>query len=89
LGTELNTKGAWAIKPQFAEAGNFSEGLAAVKRQRLKQDDEFKYPKFTYPGWGYIDRNGDDVHQAFAGARFVAEKSLAVSASEHVRFVQT
>ena len=36
----INAKGEWAIKPQFAEAGNFSEGLAAVKRQRLKQDDE-------------------------------------------------
>ena len=68
----INTKGEWGIKPQFAEAGNFSEGLAAVKRQRLKQDDEFKYPKFTYPGWGYIDRNGTLVvpFQYYGGTDF-------------------
>jgi hypothetical protein len=36
----ISTKGEWTIKAQFAEAGNFSEGLAAVKRQRLQQDDQ-------------------------------------------------
>src|SRR5260370_4937845 len=54
----ISTKGEWAIKPQFAEAGNFSEGLAAVTRQRLQQDAKVKHPKFTYPGGGYIDKNG-------------------------------
>lgn len=68
----INTKGEWAIKPQYAEGGNFSEGLAAVKRQRLKQDDESKYPKFTYPGWGYVDRNGTLVipFQYYGGTDF-------------------
>lgn len=68
----ISTKGEWAIKPQFAEAGNFSEGLAAVKRQRLKQDDKFKYPKFTYPGWGYIDKDGTlkIPYQYYGGTEF-------------------
>jgi hypothetical protein len=45
----LNTKGEWSIKPQFDEARDFSEGLAAVN-----QDG-----KCHMGGkWGDIDKDG-------------------------------
>lgn len=45
----LNTKGEWSIKPQFDEALDFSEGLAAVNRGG----------KCHMGGkWGYIDKDG-------------------------------
>jgi hypothetical protein len=45
----LNTEGEWSIKPQFDEALDFSEGLAAVNRGG----------KCHMGGkWGYIDRDG-------------------------------
>jgi hypothetical protein len=45
----LNTKGDWAIKPQFDEARDFSDGLAAVNQGG----------KCHIGGkWGYIDKDG-------------------------------
>lgn len=45
----LNTKGEWSIKPQFDEARDFSEGLAAVNQGG----------KCHMGGkWGYIDKDG-------------------------------
>jgi hypothetical protein len=45
----LNTRGEWAIKPEYDEAGDFSEGLAAVNRGG----------KCHMGGkWGYIDKDG-------------------------------
>jgi hypothetical protein len=45
----LNTNGEWSIKPQFDEAGEFSEGLAAVNHG-AKCHGGGK--------WGYIDKEG-------------------------------
>ena len=45
----MNTKGEWGINPQFDEARDFSEGLAAVN-QGAKCHSGGK--------WGYIDKNG-------------------------------
>jgi WG containing repeat len=46
----LNTKGEWSIKPQFDDADDFSEGLAAVNRGA----------KCHMGGkWGYVDKEGD------------------------------
>jgi len=48
----LNTKGEWSIKPQFDEARDFSEGLAAVNEGG----------KCHMGGkWGYIDKDGSVV----------------------------
>ncbi len=45
----LNTKGDWSIKPQFDDAHDFSEGLAAVNEGG----------KCHMGGkWGYIDKDG-------------------------------
>jgi hypothetical protein len=48
----LNTKGDWSIKPQFDEADDFSEGLAAVNHGAA-----------CHAGgtWGYIDKEGKVV----------------------------
>jgi hypothetical protein len=48
----LNVDGAWSIKPQFDEAHDFSEGLAAVN-QGAKGHMGGK--------WGYVDKNGTVV----------------------------
>jgi hypothetical protein len=48
----FDTKGAWAIEPQFDEARSFSAGLAAVNRGS----------KCHSGGkWGYIDRSGKEI----------------------------
>jgi hypothetical protein len=48
----LNTKGEWSIKPQFDEADDFSEGMAAVNHGAA-----------CHAGgtWGYIDKGGKVV----------------------------
>ncbi len=48
----LDQKGRWAIKPQFAESRDFSEGMAVVGlcNTPLTKPDETRY--------GYIDRSG-------------------------------
>lgn len=48
----LNTRGEWAIEPQFDEARDFSDGLAAVNQGgKCHMGGE----------WGYINRTGQLV----------------------------
>ena len=44
----MDTTGGWAIKPEFDDAGRFSEGLAAVNRAG----------PHGRANWGYINKDG-------------------------------
>jgi hypothetical protein len=50
----MNTKGEWAIKPQFEDTGDFSEGLAAVTGDGRSNG----MSPCSLNKWGYIDKNG-------------------------------
>jgi hypothetical protein len=64
----IDTAGAWVIAPQFDEAGDFSEGLAAVA-----VDEK----------WGYIDFNGTMIIQPqFGDAEEFSEGYAAVVSEE-------
>ncbi|MDR1264667.1 MAG: WG repeat-containing protein [Propionibacteriaceae bacterium] len=47
----LDAQGAWAIPPQFTDAGLFREGKAAI----------YTYVEGVGPSWGFIDTMGDWV----------------------------
>ncbi len=65
----IDQKGTWVIQPQFQEAFQFTEGLAAVK---------------FYDNWGYIDKNGDWIIQPrFSDAKPFSE-GLACAMSDNL-----
>jgi WG repeat protein len=77
----LNTKGEWSIKPQFDEAHDFSEGLAAVNQGG----------KCHMGGkWGYIDKDGTLVipyRYDFAGQ--FTNGHACVAEAEHWNLIDT
>jgi hypothetical protein len=77
----LNGDGKWSIKPQFDEAHDFSEGLAAVN-QGAKGHMGGK--------WGYIDKDGTLVIPARYGyaGQFKNERAC-VEEAEHWKLIGT
>lgn len=77
----LNPKGEWSIKPQFDEAHDFSEGLAAVN----------KGGKCHMGGkWGYIDKDGTLVIPfRYDSAGQFTNGHACVTEDEHRKLIDT
>ena len=67
----INPTGAIVIEPQFIEAFDFSEGLAAVRVQDVKEPNQRRWR------YGYIDRAGNVVIQPQFEAAFDFSEGLA------------
>ncbi len=82
----VDTKGDWAIKPQFDDAKRFSEGLAAVNRGGLHGGGE----------WGYISKDGqmviaykfDDAYPFVNGRACVMQARWLIDSHGRARVMQ-
>lgn len=54
----IDKMGKLAIEPQFAEAENFHQGLAAVRVASAISVARPRRDSLGLPGWGYIDKTG-------------------------------
>jgi len=83
----IDTKGKWAVEPQFFEALDFSEGLAAV--QEARPPKSWKSDKKPTGGkWGFVDPAGVFVIKpSFDGAFGFSEGLAAVKVGDRWGYI--